>query len=461
MLHRPIFRYLSGFKHLFIAEILTSSPVNSQVNFTAWVASRPRSFGRLVFIDVVDSTGKAQVVVEFHHLSTARIPTAIRDLRPESSVHVHGTIVTRDTDGHDIRPIEIRAHGIDIISAACGTLALPIRRHNPGLLSSDKILSNRHIYLRNPILLAIGKFRSDMLYSMHKWFHSHSFVEISTPLITSSILYEPQSAIPLGGPLAEGKKSIFLSQCAGFYLEAAAHAHERVYNLGPSFRNESRTNRHLMEYWHVKAELTSGTLDDIMSLVEIFLRDIRSDCERLGIQTASSLGNVFPDDFTLPFPRITYLEAQQYLSTTDEVVEFGQNISNHHERMLTERFCSSKSPLWITHKPRALEPFPYAINPYDTRLTMTADLVAPDGFGEICGVAEKSYRLSDLDERLREKGKEAMEEYEWVRDMRHYGMVPHVAFGMGFERVIRWWIGVKHVKDTIPFPRVFGRAPLP
>jgi asparaginyl-tRNA synthetase len=92
---------------------------------------------------------------------------------------------------------------------------------------------------------------------------------------------------------------------------------------------------------------------------------------------------------------------------------------------------------------------------------MTADLISPGGYGEICGVAEKSYRLADLDERLKEKGKGAVDEYQWVRDMRNYGMVPHVAFGMGFERLIRWWIGAPHVKDTIPFPRIFGRRPLP
>jgi asparaginyl-tRNA synthetase len=460
-LHRQLFGNISGFKHLFIAEILTS-PINSQVNFLAWVVSRPRSFGQLVFVDVVDSSGRVQVVVELHRFSRSNNPTAISLLRPESSVYVQGTIIAQGASGLNI---EIRAHAIEVISAATAiAIEPPIRGHSQDVLSpqlTDKILSNRHLYLRNPILLSIGKFRSEVLFSMRKWFHSQSFLDISTPIITSSILYEPRSAISITGPV-ESNKPLFLSQCAGFYLEAAAHAHERVYNLGPSFRNESRTNRHLMEYWHVKAELTSGKLDDIMSLVEIFLRDIRSDCEWFGIQTASLLGNVFPEDFSLPFPRITYVEAQAYLSTRDEAFQFGQNISNHHERMLTEQFCSrGNSPLWITHKPRVLEPFPYAIHPHDTRLTMTADLVAPDGFGEICGVAEKSYRLSDLHERLKEKGMDGRKEYEWVRDMRHYGMVPHVAFGMGLERVIRWWIGAKHVKDTIPFPRLFGRVPLP
>jgi asparaginyl-tRNA synthetase len=218
-----------------------------------------------------------------------------------------------------------------------------------------------------------------------------------------------------------------------------------------------------MEYWHIKAELASGTLDGIISLVELFLNDIRDDCCTCGILTASLLGKNFPIDFQLPFRRITYLEAQHYLSSTGEAVEFGQNISGRHERMLTDHFCRfrERSALWILYKPRQLEPFPYAIHPTDPRLTMTADLIAPDGYGEICGVAEKSYSLADLNERLREKGKAEAEEYHWVCEMRNFGLVPHVAFGMGFERLLRWWIGARHVKDTIPFPRVFGRRPTP
>jgi asparaginyl-tRNA synthetase len=438
--------------------------LNSHVSLRAWVEARPRCLGKICFLDIVDSTGSIQVVVEMNRLSTPSDWMIIRSLYPETSVTIHGIIAARKVDTRNSTKIEIRATSIDVISMACRTITPPIRRGDLAVLAtnnSDKILSNRHLYLRNPILLNIGKLRSEMLHSIRQWFHSHSFVDFSAPLITTSTLYEPNSAITLGN-LGDGDKAIFLSQCSGFYLEAAAHAHERVYNLAPSFRNESRTNRHLMEYWHIKAELASGTLDSVISLVEIFLKDILDDCQPFGTFTASLLGNIFPACLELPFHRITYIEAQHYLSNMDQSVKFGQNISSNHERMLTDHFCKiGQSPLWITHKPRLLEPFPYAIHPTDSRLTMTADLIAPNGYGEICGVAEKSYRLHDLDERLNEKGKIADDEYQWVRDMRNFGMVPHVAFGMGLERMIRWWIGVRHVKDTIPFPRVFGRRPVP
>jgi asparaginyl-tRNA synthetase len=412
-----------------------------------WVAFRPRCIGKIIFLDIADSSGRIQVVVDMRHLSQSCDWATIRSLRPESSIYVHGTVALGGTGEQSAKTVEVHASAIDVISIATGRIDPSPRLENLVVLEpqhTDKVLANRHLYLRNPTLLAIGNLRSKMFHSIRNWFHSRLFVDISAPLITPSILYEPTSAITLSG-LLDDTKPLFLSQCAGFYLEAAAHAHERVYNLGPSFRNESRTNRHLMEYWHIKAELASGTLDGVMSLVEVFLRDIRDHCGSLGSHTASLLGNSFPGAFTLPFPRITYIEAYKYLSTTMQPIEFGQNISTQQERMLTDRFCSHKgSPLWITHKPRVLEPFPYAIHSIDSRLSMTADLISPNGFGEICGVAEKSYHLSDLDERLKEKGKTGLEEYAWVRDMRKYGMVPHVAFGMGFERLIRWWIGVSN-----------------
>lgn len=127
--------------------------------------------------------------------------------------------------------------------------------------------------------------------------------------------------------------------------------------------------------------------------------------------------------------------------------------------MLTKHF---DGPVWITHKPRELEPFPYSVYPADDNLTMTADLISSNGFGEICGVAEKSFTREELELRLKEKNKlDPLNIYGWVLESRDFGMVPHTAFGMGLETVPRWFCGVPHVKDMIPFPRIFDRYPLP
>jgi asparaginyl-tRNA synthetase len=213
-----------------------------------------------------------------------------------------------------------------------------------------------------------------------------------------------------------------------------------------------------MKYWHVKAELCSGQLEDVMSLVEIFLRDIALAAKDCGMKTTALLGTEYPN-FQPPFPRISYRDAIKLLQAQESNISFGQNIFRDSELRLTKHH---NGLVWVMLKPRNLEPFLYSICPYDEELTMTANLIALDGFGEICGVAGKSFRKEELDVRLAEKGKDVTSEiYGWVRDSRDFGMVPHSAFGMGFERVIRWFCGTEHFKDVIPFPRVFGREPLP
>ena len=114
-------------------------------------------------------------------------------------------------------------------------------------------------------------------------------------------------------------------------------------------------------------------------------------------------------------------------------------------------------PFWVVGIPRSIEPFPYVIDPDDLEVTMTADLVASKGYGELLGVAEKIHTLDILSERMREKGKQDNPKYEWVRELREFGCVPHIGFGMGVERFIRWLLQIPHVRDAIPFPRIFRR----
>ena len=133
----------------------------------------------------------------------------------------------------------------------------------------DHVLSLRHIYQRNPLIASLGRFRSNVFQNIGNWFNKHDFLDFSAPLITPSLLYEPSAAVHRG--YLKYSRPLYHSQCASFYFEAAAHAYERVDNLSPRFRNEKRTNQHSIEYWHIKAVLASGTMDDIIDLVGILL----------------------------------------------------------------------------------------------------------------------------------------------------------------------------------------------
>ena len=195
---------------------------------------------------------------------------------------------------------EIVAQEVAIVRRSNRLLHPEVRKLDRDLLAhynTDRLLASRYLYLRSRLLVALNLYRSKFIFSIHQWFRNDRFVDFSAPLITPSSLYETKSAIHISNPKAN--KPLFLSQWAGFYLEAAAHARERVYNFGPSFRNESRTNRHLMKYWHVKAELCSGQMDDIIDLLEILLRDLS---EAMLASTKELLGTT-PPCIQIPFPR--------------------------------------------------------------------------------------------------------------------------------------------------------------
>ena len=317
---------------------------------------------------------------------------------------------------------------------------------------TDQLLSYRHLYLRNPKAMAILKLRDTVMSYTRQWFHENRFTAIDAPVLTPVPLYEDHSAISV---TVHGEK-VFLTQCVGYYLEAAVHAFERVYNMGPSFRNEeSRSRRHLLEYWHIKAEVAWANLDDIMMLVESLMKYViehsHDDLER----TSKVLGRTACyDGIQSPFQRITYEEALQILAKQGQQTEFGKSLCSDDEEILS-KFIGK--PFWVSGIPRTVEPFPYVIDPTDPRITRVADLIASNGYGELLGTAEKIHDIAMLEERMRDKDRHADPRYEFVRDVHQVGCVPHAAFGMGVERLIRWLLNIPHVRDAIPFPRMFRR----
>jgi len=437
-------------KNVYISDILSRSG-NAAVVLQCWLSAR-RSVKKHIFLDVIDSTGMVQVVVERDQVPS-ELSTLADSIPLESAIEVTGDIVR-----HQNKPREISMKGLTVIGEA--KLNLSPRPHemfdifDPAM--ANHLLKNRHLYLRNPKVMAILRFRSMMMSSVRAWFEQRGFLEIDAPILTPVPLYDDGSAMSL-----EVKdEKIFLTQCVGYYLEAAVHAFERVYNMGPSFRGEeSRSPRHLMEYHHIKAEIAFADLEDMIRMVEDLIGHITQMAWKEGGPILSALGTTMClDGLQGPFERMSYEKAIEHLKTKGFDIEFGKGLGGDEERELSLLF---KGPFWITGIPRVVEPFPYCIEASNPQVTRVADLIASNGFGELLGVAEKIHDLPTLDERMAEKGKYGDPRYEWVRDVHQYGCVPHAAFGMGVERMIRWILNIPHVRDAIPFPRIFRRAVYP
>lgn len=436
-------------KTVFVTDILEHGASNSEFVLLGWIRDK-HDKGGVVFLTISDSSGSLQAVGDRRLIGNESFD-ALKRTPIESAVRIVGKLVddSRAKGGRELQITEFQ-----VIGAASRSLSPSPRGEidifDPRL--TDQLLQNRHFYLRNPKVMAVLKFRHLLMGAVHEWFRENGFIEITAPVLTPLPLYDDRTAIPV----TVHDEQVFLTQCVGFYLEAAVHAFERVYNIGPSFRGEeSRSKRHLMEYWHIKAELAFGNLEDIIGLTEGVIQYVIQRLEKEGKELAQIIGTEYcTDGLVLPYPRISYREAVSLIQKTDPTFQFGSGLSSKEEELLSVRFTT---PFWVVGIPRSIEPFPYVINPDDVELTQTADLIATRGFGELLGVAEKINDYSMLRERMEEKGKLDREEYRWLLELREMGCVPHIGFGLGVERFIRWLLQIEHVRDAIPFPRIFRR----
>ncbi len=437
-------------KTIFVTDLHTHAD-HVDVKLLCWLKARRRSRS-VQFLDVVDSTGLIQVVVERQR--DAKLFDVASRVHIEAAIEVSGTVVQ-----HKNKPREVLATSIEVLGGVLDHICpLPRSTHVDVFDTrfTDCLLSKRHLYIRNPQIMAILKFRSVLMSGVRHWFEKHLYTELDAPILTPVPLYDDDSALSIQ---VHGQ-DVFLTQCVGFYMEAAVQAFERVYNMGPSFRGEeSRSKRHLMEYYHIKAETAFADLEDMIRTVEDLISYVTKHCWDNASHLLTDIGtNMCLDGLTVPFARITYDEAVCTLQQRGYNITFGKCLGSAEERELATMF---DGPFWVTGIPRAVEPFPYCIDKQNPHVTRTADLIASHGYGELLGVAEKIHNPEELDERLEEKGKLGDERYEWIREVHRIGCVPHAAFGMGVERLIRWLLNIPHVRDAIPFPRIFKRKIAP
>lgn len=134
--------------------------------------------------------------------------------------------------------------------------------------------------------------------------------------------------------------------------------------------------------------------------------------------------------------------------------EWGKDLGGSDETIISRLH---DRPVFVTHYPRSCKAFYMKRDHADPRVVRNFDLLAPDGYGEIIGGSQREDDLQVLLERMREENL-ATEPYEWYLDLRRYGSVPHGGFGLGIERTVAWLCGLKHIRETIAFPRMMGKV---
>jgi asparaginyl-tRNA synthetase len=448
---------------------------NSEVTVKGWVRTRRDSKAGLSFVNVSDGSCFDPIQV----VAPNTLPNyagEIARLTASCAVIATGILVPSQGKGQSF---EIQATKVEVVGWVEDPETYPIQ---PKAHTMEYLREVAHLRPRTNTFGAVARVRDCIAKAIHRYFHERGFFWINTPIITASDaegagqMFRVSTLDMVNLPRDDrgnidwhkdffGKET-YLTVSGQLNVEAYALSLSKVYTFGPTFRAEnSNTTRHLAEFWMIEPEIAFADLNDDAALAEDFLKyifravlnermdDMKFFAERQE-KTAISRLEAF---ITAPFERIDYTKAVEILKKSghkfDYPVEWGHDLQTEHERYLTEQHVGR--PVVVMNYPEKIKAFYMRLND-DGKTVAAMDVLAP-GIGEIIGGAQREERLDILDQRIAQFGLDPAH-YQWYRDFRRYGTVPHAGFGLGFERLVVYICGLANIRDAIPYPRVPGSA---
>ena len=444
--------------------LLKDKPIGSTVSVAGWIRTR-RDTGDFSFLEVNDGSCLANIQVIVGQ-ELKNYTSEVRQLTTGCSVSIRGELKESPAKGQDV---EIHAAEVVVVGQADPeTYPLQKKRH-----SLEFLRELCHLRPRTNALGAVARVRSRLSYGVHQFFHEKGFLQVHTPIITTSDCEGAGEMFQVGSSSENGKEQHFFGRSAGLtvsgQLQAEVYALSLgdVYTFGPTFRAEnSNTSRHLAEFWMVEPEMSFCDLKGNMQIAEMLLKylleDVMNNCaEDLNLfdkfiekGLLSKLSGVVDNNFA----HATYSDAVDILLKAEKKFEFpvewGVDLQSEHERYLAEEVFNC--PLIVTDYPAVIKPFYMRVN--DDGKTVAAMDILLSGIGEIAGGSQREERFEVLKSRMVEAQID-IEEYNWYLDLRRYGTVPHSGFGLGFERLVQFVTGMKNIREVIPFPRTPGSAP--
>ncbi|MEW9674739.1 asparagine--tRNA ligase [Lentibacillus sp. L22] len=412
------------------------------VTIGAWLANK-RSSGKIAFLQLRDGTGFIQGVVVKNDV-TEEVFQLAKTMTQETSMYITGKIVE---DKRSPFGYEMQVEQIEVIHEA---MDYPITPKEHG---TEFLMDHRHLWLRSKRQHAVMKIRNEIIRATYQFFNENGYVKIDPPILT--------------GSSAEGTTELFhtkyfdeeayLSQSGQLYMEAAAMAFGKVFSFGPTFRAEkSKTRRHLIEFWMIEPEMAFVDHEESLEIQEQYVsfvvQSVLTNC-KLELATLERDTSKL-EAIKAPFPRISYDKAVELLKEKGfDDIEWGEDFGAPHETAIAESF---NKPVFITNYPKDIKAFYMKPDPNREEVVLCADLIAPEGYGEIIGGSQRIDDLALMEQRYKEHNLTG-DAYEWYLELRKYGSVPHSGFGLGLERTVAWLAGVDHVRETIPFPRLLNR----
>jgi asparaginyl-tRNA synthetase len=426
-----------------VSEVLSGKDEGEEVTVRGWLHHR-RSSGGILFLQLRDGTGIIQCTLKREKVGSDKFER-LEKAPVESTLEVTGSV---RKDPRAPRGCEIQASHYVILTEALPDYPIAKKYHGP-----DFLLDHRHLTIRDTKMQSMLRIRARLLEVARDWLKSEGYLEVQVPIIVTA-------AVEGGSTLFELKyfdQKAYLTQSWQLYAEAMISSVGKIYTFAPSFRAEkSRTRRHLTEYWHLELEAPWMDLDELMRVEE-----------RLVSHIAQQVAEQMPEELRLhgrdpdylkrvkpPFQRITYDEAIRKLQSRKIAIKWGDDLGWDQEKVLAGMF---DSPFFVSHYPKGVKAFYHMPDPSRPEVTLSTDLLAPEGYGEITGGGQRIHDLKQILARIKEDRLDT-KAYDWYIDLRRYGTVPHSGFGMGLERTVAWLCKLKHIRDAIAFPRLINRA---
>lgn len=417
--------------------------VDNEVTLRGWLYNK-RSSGKIAFLEFRDGLGFIQGVVVKDEASDG-LWQKVEDVTQESSIIITGE-VTAHPKKEDVFEIQIK--DMEIVQLCTEEYPISKKEHGP-----DFLLNNRHLWLRSKKQWAVQRIRNTIINAVYEYLNNNDFIKMDSPILTPNACEGTTTLFPVEYfDLGE----VYLSQSGQLYSEAGIMSHNRVFDFGPVFRAEkSKTRRHLTEFWMMDAEMAYCELDGSLQIQEeLICHIVQRVLEKHKIEFEMLERNIEPlTKVKGPFPRKRHKEVVDELRAEGSDIEYDHDLGGDDETVYSKKF---DTPVFITHYPAKVKAFYMKRDKDEPEYALCADLIAPEGFGEIIGGSEREDDYDTLLERMKED-KLNVEDFQWYLDLRKYGSVPHSGFGIGLERIVGWICGLTHVRETIPFPRMIYR----
>jgi len=419
--------------------------VGRAVTIRGWLYNL-RESGKLLFPIFRDGSGIIQGVVSLKEHAEAF--AALKGLTQESSVIITGTI---QAESRAPGGFEMHISAAEVVQRVPESQPYPIQLKEHGV---DFLLDQRHLWIRTPRQAAILRIRAEAERAARNYMDTQGYTLTDAPIFTPAACEGTTTLFEVN--YIDDQKA-YLTQSGQLYVEATAAALGKVYTFGPTFRAEkSKTRRHLTEFWMLEPEASYAHLEDAVQLAEGLVSAVvqsvaKNRTRELGMieRDVAKLERIAP-----PFPRVTYDEAIQVLQKSGNPAKWGDDFGGDEETIISKEF---DKPVIIHRYPAAMKAFYMASDPARPELSLSFDMIAPEGYGEIIGGGERLSSYETLLQRLREHNLPE-DSFQWYLDLRRYGSVPHAGFGLGLERTVAWICGTEHIREVIPFPRMLYRV---